>query len=48
MNLEDIRRLVGKDLKMDNLSISTMSKLIAEKYKVSKRRVYQLIIGNKR
>ena len=37
-----------KDLKMDNLSIPTMSKLIAEKYKVSKRRVYQLIIGNKR
>tara|TARA_B100000965_G_scaffold406496_1_gene445717 strand:- start:1502 stop:2392 length:891 start_codon:yes stop_codon:yes gene_type:complete len=37
-----------KDSEIEKLGISTISKLIAEKYKVSKRRVYQLIIGNKR
>ena len=36
-----------KDLKIEKLGISTVSKLAAEKYEVSKRRVYQLIIANK-
>ena len=38
----------AKDLELENLGISTTAKLIAEKYQVSKRRVYQLIIENKR
>jgi len=37
----------AKDIKKEKLGISTISKLIAEKYKVSKRRVYQLLIENK-
>ncbi len=37
-----------KDLKIEKLGISTIAKLTATKYKVSKRRVYQLIIENKR
>ena len=37
-----------KDLKNEKLAISTIAKLTAEKYQVSKRRVYQLIIKNKR
>ena len=38
----------AKDLEIEKLGISTIAKLTAEKYEVSKRRVYQLIIGNKR
>ena len=38
----------AKDLEVEKLAISTIAKLIAEKYEVSKRRVYQLIIENKR
>ena len=38
----------AKDLKKENIGISTISKLVAEKYKVSKRRVYQLIIKDKK
>ena len=37
-----------RDLEIEKLGISKIAKLIAEKYKVSKRRVYQLIIENKR
>ncbi len=37
-----------KDLEIEKLGISTIVKLTAEKYEVSKRRVYQLIIANKR
>ena len=37
-----------KDLEIQKLGISSISKLIAEKYQVSRRRVYQLIIENKR
>ncbi len=38
----------AKDLETEKLGISVIAKLIAEKYKVSKRRVYQLILENKR
>ncbi len=38
----------AKDLEVEKLGISTIAKLVAEKYEVSKRRVYQLIIENKR
>ena len=38
----------AKDLEIEKLGISTIAKLTAEKYEVSKRRVYQLIIENKR
>ena len=37
-----------KDLEIQKLGISSISKLIAEKHQVSRRRVYQLIIENKR
>ena len=37
-----------KDLEIQKLGISSVSKLIAEKHQVSRRRVYQLIIENKR
>jgi len=37
-----------KNLEIEKLGISSISKLIAEKYQVSRRRVYQLIIENKR
>ena len=38
----------AEDLKIEKLGISTIAKLTASKYKVSKRRVYQLIIENMR
>ena len=38
----------AKDLEIEKLAISKIAKLTAEKYEVSKRRVYQLIIENKR
>jgi len=38
----------AKDLKIKKLGISAISRLISEKYEVSKRRVYQLIIENKK
>ena len=37
-----------KDFEIKKLGISSISKLIAEKHQVSRRRVYQLIINNKR
>ncbi len=37
-----------KDFEIKKLGISCISKLIAEKHQVSRRRVYQLIIKNKR
>tara|TARA_B100001741_G_scaffold312777_1_gene316978 strand:+ start:6705 stop:7595 length:891 start_codon:yes stop_codon:yes gene_type:complete len=37
-----------KDFEIKKLGISSISKLIAEKHQVSRRRVYQLIIKNKR
>ncbi len=51
-NLAEIsdQQILGfvKDLEIEKLAISTIAKLVAEKYEVSKRRVYQLIIENKR
>ena len=51
-NLEDIsdQQILdfAKDLKIKKLGISAISRLISEKYEVSKRRVYQLIIENQK